>query len=187
MGMVVVAILIALGAGLVHLKDRGVLAGGGWVDPDRAERMHQVAAALAGEVMPDPPVGARMLVFGGLGYDLRVLGDPRREGFGVQSVLSSAIRSRYGRADLEVLSLPPLTASPPQVFDLVVDLVRDDPDRARVVVGEDPPRDVTGPAVEAIRRGGEPTHLRSALLQAAGESGRLPRDASSADRGGTRP
>jgi len=174
-GAILLTGLVVISAGLVHLKDRGVLASGGWVDPVRAERMHRVVTSLVDEV-PDPPPGARMVIFGGLGYDLRVLGDPRRAGFGVQQVLPSAIRAVYGRRDLDALSLPPVVASAPGVFDLVIGLVREDPIRVRVVMGERPPRDVTDRVIEVVRRGGTAAHLRAALLPLVDESARLDRD-----------
>lgn len=163
-GVAALVALVLASTVLVHLKDRDVLASGGWVDPARAVRMHRVVTVLVDEVAPDPPPGARMVVFGGLAYDLRVLGNPRRTGFGVQQILPSAIRASYGRRDLDALSLPPVAASAPPVFELVIGLVRDDPSRVRVVMGEDPPRDVTDRVIEVVRRGGTAAHLRSALL-----------------------
>ena len=74
---------------------------------------------------------------------MRVLGDPRNEGFGPQQVLASAIRVESGRYDLEVLSLPRAVDLPAPAAAATREIVASDPVRTRVVDLGPPVRDVT--------------------------------------------
>jgi hypothetical protein len=165
--------LLLLGPLLVGAKDKGRIEPGGWVRLDRSRVLAHVANAAAGSLVPHPGPGARIVIFGATEYDLRVLGDPRGEGFGVQQVLASALRVRYGRSDLETLSLPPIDRSPPQVFGLVLGLMRDRPQATHVLATtmrahatEPQTHDVTALVRAASGPAGSPQTLEEALQEA---------------------
>jgi hypothetical protein len=165
--------LLLLGPFLVGAKDRGRLQPGGWVRLDRSRALAHVANAVAGSLVPRPEPRARFLIFGATEYDLPVLGDPRGEGFGVQQVLASALRVRYGRSDLETLSLPPIDRSPPEVFGLVFGLMRDRTRETYVLATalrsharEPQIRDLTARTRAASGPGGSPRMLQEALQEA---------------------
>jgi hypothetical protein len=159
--------VLASGPVLVIAKDRGRLASGGWVRTDRARQMARVVDQLARDV--EPAAGsAQILMFGALDYDLRVLGDPRGRGFGQQQVLASAVRVRYGRDDLEVLSLPAIDRSPVDVFGVVLALITERPGLTHVVATSRGVRDLTELARSVALRGGDAGQLRAVLLRDRG-------------------
>jgi hypothetical protein len=99
-----------------------------------------------------------------MAVDVRVLGDPRGAGFGPQQVLASAIRVRYGRDDLEVLSLPPVDRSPPAAFDAVHALLMERPETTRVIVAGENVRDLTPEALAVLGAGGDVGDLAAMLM-----------------------
>lgn len=167
------AAILAGGPVLAHLKAGGHLASGGWVDGPKAQSLAAVVEGVHAE-LPDPPPAARLLVFGGMSVDVRVLGDPRGEGFGPQQVLASALRVRYDRGDLEVLSLPPVDASPPNAYEAVGSLIRERPRVTFVLAfGDTGVCDLTETALTAAGRG-DARDLRDALAGAYRSRAALP-------------
>jgi hypothetical protein len=159
--VVAVAALVA-GPLLVHAKAYGRLASGGWVDTAKARRLDALVGAVHAAV-PLPGPGTRLLVFGGMLVDVRVLGDPRGDGFEPQQVLASALRVRYAREDVEVLSLPPVEGSPLAAFEAAYALLEERPDATRLLVAGDGVRDVTAQALEVVRRRGGARDLARTL------------------------
>jgi len=158
-----IALILLVGPVLVHLKDRGSLATGGWVSTASAVRMTSVLDAVERE-LPSPSPDARLIIFGATAYDIRVLGNPRGRGFGEQSALASAMRVRYGRSDIDVLSLPPVPACRPQTMARVGVLLREAPQVTYLLETTAGLRNLTAVGRDVTARGGDPSALRRALI-----------------------
>ncbi len=165
---VMIILLLVSGPLLVRAKAAGHLASGGWVDGAKARQMDRVLDDLTRRVLPAPAAGGRIVLFGAVHYDLRVLGNPRGDGFGIQQVLASAVRVRYGREDLELLSLPGVAQATPEMLNIVLSLVREQPRSTYVVETLPAVRDLTGRAVAVAGRHGDHRALRRALLAGTG-------------------
>lgn len=161
---IVAFLLIAGGAASVAAKERGAIRSGGWIDVIKRDRLeHALGTILSWEAFT-PPANARVVVFGGLSLDVRVFGDPRRTGFGPQQVLASALRYRLSRYDLDVLSLPPVAASPPWVFEQLAAWSRESNAPLVVLDVTGPIRDRTSDVTRALASGARSESLRRVLL-----------------------
>ncbi len=163
-GIVGTALLVA-GPVVGHLKAADRLDSGGWVNLTKARRMAAVLEELATETLPNPATNARIIVLGALEYDLRVLGNPRGEQFGIQQVFASALRVRYGRTDIESLSLPGLSDATPEVLNIVLTVMHTEPQTTHVIDTSGETRDVSALVRGVIDRGGDHRALARALAE----------------------
>jgi hypothetical protein len=164
--LALLAVLVAVGVVLVRWKDREKLASGGWVNVAKARAMNLTVRELATETLPTPDPGSTLLVFGALLHDVRVLGDPRREGFAPRQVLPSALRVAYARTDLDALSLPPIANTPPDLLRFVGDLAASEV--VHVVRAEGRIVDVTGAVRRLAAQGAGPDELRRVVAMGGG-------------------
>ncbi len=159
----VFVLIVVLGMGLVVAKSMGRLESGGWVSLPKAERLDEHLHTLRTDLAPDPVPNATLVLFDALGDDVRVLGDPRRRGFGVQSTVASAVRFAYRRPDLEVLVYPPLEATAPEAFSVLYEIARAAPDRVHVIDLAGPPADLTDAARDVVNAGAGSSFLARRL------------------------
>lgn len=155
--LVALGALVAIGPILVAAKDRGRFSSGGWVNVVHARAMARTVEEIR-TVLPEPEAGSNLLVFGTSPFDVRVLGNPRREGFAPRQVLPSALRVAYGRTDLDAVSLPPIAQTSPDLMAFVRDLVGSE--RTHVLRAGDRVVDATAVSRRAAELGTGPDELR---------------------------